>query len=155
MLTAQFLQPPGKPGRGSDTWQPSLNQADGNDQPLQQPSSAEQAMCCCRFSAEPWAACEECVPAWTTHPGSTACLFQAGHMADAQSIPATACLCCEMPLSWLLALCGGGSLMVLKEGQDFNVAGWEGSSKSLLVLPLLQCRTVQMTLAQKGCLSAP
>lgn len=76
-------------------------------------------------------------------------------MADAQSIPATACLCCEMPLSWLLAVCGGGSLMVLEEGQDFNVAGWEGSSKSLLVLPLLQCRTVRMTLAQKGCLSSP
>lgn len=45
-------------------------------------------------------ACEEPVPVWTIHPGSLACLFQAGCMADAQSIPVTACLCCEMPLSW-------------------------------------------------------
>jgi len=109
----------------------------------QESLALSRAMSCCGCCAEPWAACEERVPAWTMLPGSSAFLFQTDHKADTWSIPVTACaccVCCEMPLSWLPALCGGWSPVALA-GQDCYVAGWEGSSNSCLVLPLLQCRT--------------
>lgn len=68
--------------------------------------------------------------------------IQTGRRAVSRASLPLPCLCCEVPLSWLLALCAAGNLTVLQEGQELNGPGWEGSTESLWVLFLLQCRVL-------------